>query len=145
MPREIKTSAGISNYRWEWSEFKYLIYVLTKSKDFKDILNLFIDLHTTKEITEIIRRVIIASYITSGKTYDQIREETGASYNTITKISNKLNREKQVLSEKLAQAGSYEEFKKMTIDERDWLSKFIDDSLNKRSLIKFGPKKLKIK
>lgn len=122
-----------------------MVYVLTKSKNFKDILNLFIDLHTTKEITEIIRRVIIASYLTQGKTYDEINQMTGASTNTISKIANKMLRGKQVLSEKLVQAGSYEEFKKMTIDERDWLSKFIDNTLSKKSLIKVGPKKLHIK
>lgn len=138
--REIKTSAGRAKYRWEWQEFKYLVYVLTKSKDFKDILNLFIDLHTTKEITEIIRRVIIASYLIEGKTYEEIAQLCGASFNTISKISSKMLREKEVLSLKIKDAGTYEQFKKMTIDERDWLSKFIDNTLNKRSLIKFGPK-----
>jgi len=140
MSRTIKTTSGIHKYKWEWNEFKYLIYVLSKANDFGEILNIFIDVHTTKEITEIIRRVIIASYIIDGKSYDEIVELTGASSATVSKISGKMLRFKQQLTKKITQAGSYSTFLTNQTDERDWLTKMIDRSFYKRYLGLFGRK-----
>lgn len=129
--RIVKTSAGIGSYHWEWNELKFLIYLFSEANNFKEILNLFIDLHTTKEITEIIRRTIIASFIVSGKTYEEIIRLTGASEGTISKIHQKLHRKKAILTNKLKRIGDYEDFlinihKK---EQKDWLSKMIDKTL----------------
>lgn len=140
MAREVKTTSGKNKYTWEWNEFKYLIYVLSKANDFGEILNIFIDVHTTKEIAEIIRRVIIASYIIDGLSYEEIVERTGASSATVSRISSKMLRSKQQLTKKITQAGSYSSFIKNQIDERDWLTRMIDRSFYKRSLGLLGRK-----
>lgn len=129
--RIVKTSAGRGHYHWEWNEFRFLVYLLSEAKDFREILNLFIDLHTTKEITEIIRRAIIASFIISDRRYDEIVKLTGASENTIANISHKLERKKGILSNKLQKLGDYEEFliKISKKKQKDWFSKMIDKTL----------------
>jgi len=134
--RKVKTTAGINKYLWDWNEFKYLIYLLSEAKDFGEILNLFIDLHTIKEITEIIRRSIISSYIISGKTYEEIMELTGASSATISHIASKLKRKKQILSKKLIIIGDYDKFQREKFDKKDWFN-----NLMKRTLSRFSTPK----
>ncbi len=107
---KIKTSAGKNSYRWDYNELRYLVHVLEQTKDFAGILNLFIDLHTPKEISEIIRRVLIASMIINGDTYEEIFSATGASSTTIAKIGNKMARQKSVLQATINKAGGYDKF-----------------------------------
>ncbi len=130
----IKTTAGKRSYQWNYDEFLYLIHTLTKAKDFKKIFNLFIDIHTPKEISEIIRRVHIASMLQDNKTYSEIQELTNASSGTITRIHQKFFRQKSVLSEILSQAGSFENFlkKRVQIGQQDWLTKMMDRAIYKR-------------
>lgn len=130
----IQTTAGKSAYRWNWNEFKYLVHVLRYAKDFPDVLNIFIDLHTSKEVAEIIRRVLIASLLIDGMTFDEIVEETGASRNTIAKVNQKMDRKNAVLMKIVQKAGNYSKFLKQSVDERDALSRLIDNSIAKRDL-----------
>ncbi|MCX6810589.1 MAG: Trp family transcriptional regulator [Candidatus Berkelbacteria bacterium] len=123
--RKIRTTAGKNRYKWEWNEFKFLVYVLSEANNFEENLNLFIDLHTTKEITEIIRRSIISSYILSGKTYEEISDMTGASSNTISNIAGKLHRKKEVLSKILDKTGNYDEFLAKTFDKKDLFNNIV--------------------
>lgn len=136
--REVKTNAGIGKYRWDWVEFYYLIEVVAQSINMQEILNLFIDLHTQKDMAEIIRRVTIASYLVEGKTYDEISELSGASRSTIARIANKLARTKSALSRNINKVGSLEKFKKQqkekVVDDRDSLTKMMDRAIYKRSL-----------
>ena len=136
--REVITDAGIGKYHWDWEEFYYLVEVVAQSKNMQEILNLFIDLHTQKDMAEIIRRVAIASYLVEGRTYDEISELSGASRSTIARIANKLSRTKSVLSNNISKVGCLEKFKKKLkkgkVDERDSVSKMLDRAIDKRSL-----------
>lgn len=139
--RKIKTSAGINNYHWDYKEFCYLALLLSKTKNLKEIINVFIDLHTPKEISEIIRRLIIASMLNEDKTYTEISETLGATSITIAKISQKFHRPKSILAELLKRTGGFEKYLKDNItDERDWLTKMIDRKLYSRSLGLLGKK-----
>lgn len=108
--KRIRTTAGKEAYRWDYQELRYLVHVLTKAKDFQETLNLFLDLHTHKEMSEIIRRAIIASMLIDRKTWDDICQATGASPSTISKIQQKLLREKTILPEILHRSGDFESF-----------------------------------
>mgnify|MGYP001581571551 CR=1 FL=1 len=136
--RKVRTQAGIGKYRWDWTEFYYLVEVVAHSKNMQEILNLFIDLHTQKDMAEIIRRVAIASFLVEGKTYDEISELSGASRTTIARIANKLSRTKSVLSRNISKVGSLAKFKNKNkfgkVDERDSLTKMLDRAMYKRSL-----------
>ena len=136
MKKIVKTNAGIGNYYWDWIEFKYLVAVLKQAKDFKDILNIFIDIHTQKEISEIIRRVIIASLFLEGKTYDEIQQLTGCSRSTLVKINTKIMRKKAVISTAIKNTGTFEKFRfnEEKMDTRDSLSRLIDNTLAKRDV-----------
>ena len=138
--KKIKTSAGKGNYKWDYQEFLYLVHILSQAKNFKEIMNVFIDLHTHKEISEIIRRLIIASMLYEGDPYDVIVEEVGAGSNTIAKINQKFYREKSVLGDLLKMGGSYRSYIKNKIDDRDWLQKMYDRAIDKRFLGLFGKK-----
>jgi len=135
MSKKIKTTAGKNRYHWEWDEFKFLVHVLSKAKNFEEILNLFIDLHTTKEITEIIRRSIISSYIVSGKTYEEISEMTGASSNTISKITAKLDRKKEILGKLLEKTGNYDEFQKRKNTKNNYIQVLINKTKKRLDLL----------
>lgn len=130
--RKVRTSAGKNSYRWNWEEFKYLVAVLKQTNGFAEILNVFIDLHTQKEIAEIIRRVIIASYLAEGKTYDEISEATGCARNTIARINIKMMREKSILLSKIERVGSLEKFIKT--EEKAKSRSLIDNTLRKHDI-----------
>ena len=66
-----------------------IVYVLSQSKDFRETLNLFLDLHTKREIAEIIRRLMITSMIKDGMTYVDIQKATGSSPNTVVNLLNR--------------------------------------------------------
>lgn len=134
MINRIKTTAGKKPYHWDYQEFLYLVHTLSKAKDFKMILNFFIDIHTPKEISEIIRRVLIASMLTEKALYSEIQERTGASPCTIAKIHQKFFRQKSVLADILAKAGAFDDFlkKHSRVDQRDRFAKMIDRAIYKR-------------
>ncbi|PIP51554.1 hypothetical protein COZ61_00395 [Candidatus Berkelbacteria bacterium CG_4_8_14_3_um_filter_33_6] len=132
--RKVRSTAGIRKYHWDWEEFKYLVSVLRKANNFPDILNLFIDLHSPKEIAEIIRRVIIASYLIEELSYDKISELTGASRNTIAKINQKMWRKKAIIEQMINKAGTYNQFLAKSHDERDTLSRIIDRTIARRDI-----------
>ena len=132
--RKVRSTAGIRKYHWDWEEFKYLVSVLRKANNFPDILNLFIDLHSPKEIAEIIRRVIIASYLIEELSYDKISELTGASRNTIAKINKKMWRKKAIIEQMINKAGTYNQFLAKSHDERDTLSRIIDRTIARRDI-----------
>ena len=134
MELKVKSKAGKGEYHWDYREFCYLVYVLQEMKSFKESLNIFIDLHTHQEISEIIRRVIIASMLYDGMTYDQIQIASGASTNTIAKIQNKFYRQKSVIKDAFKKAGSYHSFVEKSIDKRDSLTKMLDNTIAKHSL-----------
>lgn len=139
--RKIKTQAGKNHYTWDYQEFMYLVNVLKQAKDFREVLHLFIDLHTHQEISEIIRRVIIASDLYKGMTYAEISEESGASSGTISKVQQKFYRQKSVISDVLKRAGTYEDFQESKIDRRDPLTRYIDNTLWKHFPKSLRPKK----
>jgi len=132
--RKVRSTAGIRKYHWDWEEFKYLVSVLRKANNFPDILNLFIDLHSPKEIAEIIRRVIIASYLIEELSYDKISELTGASRNTIAKINQKMWRKKAIIEQMINKAGTYNQFLAKSHDERETLSRIIDRTIARRDI-----------
>ena len=74
-----------------------IVYVLSQSKDFRETLNLFLDLHTKKEIAEIIRRLMITSMIKDGMTYVDIQKATGSSPIQLSICSIAFFREKSVV------------------------------------------------
>lgn len=62
-----------------------LAVVMTQNKEqAKAILG---DILTTSEIEEVSRRLSIAHYLDEGKSYDEIRQLTGASTTTIASVS----------------------------------------------------------
>ena len=136
MKRVLKTSAGIGKYHWDYQEFCYLIHVLSQTNNFKELMNLFIDLHTPKEICEIIRRVQISSYLVNNETYQNINEKTGASHNTISKINQKFYRGKSTVAKMIEKAGSFQKFTEGNIDERDWLSRMLDRTISHYNILK---------
>lgn len=138
--KKIKTTAGKGQYKWDYQEFLYLVHILSQGRDFKEIMNVFIDLHTHKEISEIIRRLIIASMLLEGDSYEVIAEEVGTGSNTIAKINQRFYREKSVLGDLLKRGGSYRKYIKKNVDERDWLEKMFDRTIYTRSAGLFGKK-----
>ena len=141
----IRTTAGRNAYRWDYQEFRYLVYVLSQSKDFRETLNLFLDLHTKKEIAEIIRRLMITSMIKDGMTYVDIQKATGSSPNTVVNLINRFLREKSVVGTMLERAGTFEDFEEKTAERSNPLRKKIDRFLRSSTLGVFGqpPKKLR--
>ncbi|MBI4175453.1 helix-turn-helix domain-containing protein [Candidatus Berkelbacteria bacterium] len=134
MERRVRTTAGKRAYRWDYQELRYLVYILAHAKNFQEILNLFIDLHTPKEMSEIIRRVLIASYLVDGKTYEDISQVTGASPTTIARIQQKFFREKGVLERFLQEGGSFVQFEEKSIKRFDPVKRRFDILLQKASL-----------
>lgn len=132
----IKTSAGINRYHWDKEDFEYLVSILQQAKTFPDILNLFIDLHTPKEISEIVRRVIIASYLHEYAHYDEIYDLTRASRNTIAKMNQKMWRQKSILGQLIAKAGTHRKFiKKRSKKSETFSDSIIDATLAKRDAL----------
>ena len=140
----IRTSAGRNAYRWDYQELRYLVYVLSQAKDFRETLNLFLDLHTKKEIAEIIRRMLIISMINQGLTYVDIQKATGASPNTVANLLHRFLREKSVVSSMLGRAGTFEDFAQKTADRANPIRKRIDRALRGATFGVLGqsPKKL---
>jgi uncharacterized protein YerC len=141
----VRSSAGRNRYRWDYQELRYLVYVLNQTKDFREILNLFLDLHTRKEIAEIIRRLMIASMIAQGLTYVDIQKATGASPNTVAALINRLLREKSVVSTMLERAGTFEDFDEKTGKRGSQLGKKLDRYLRSYTsgILGNGPEKMK--
>ena len=98
------------------------------------MLNLFIDLHTQKEIAEIIRRVMISSMLIEGKTYNYISETIGANRTTISNINRKIKRQKSVIADAINKVGGYSEYINREFDDRDTLSRWIDNTISKRDI-----------
>lgn len=136
--RKVRTTAGKGRYQWDYQELRYLVHVLQEPKNFADILNIFLDLHTQKEMSEIVRRLLIASMLIRGDSYQDIRSATGASPNTVVRISRKLRREKSVLEKMLKQAGSFEDF--AGGQQSDAVRRRIDRLLNKVGFGSASPK-----
>lgn len=142
--RQIRTTAGKGYYRWDYQELRFLVFVLTKSKDFQETLNLFLDLHTHKEMSEIIRRVIIASMLVNGKKYQEIQQVTGASSATVSRIQQKLQRQKTILPEILKRTGDYEKFAEPR-SASDPIQKRLDQLLTRATFGAYKPQSRKIK
>lgn len=125
----IKTTAGRNSYHWDYQELRYLVHVLMQAKDFRETLNLLLDLHTKKEIAELIRRLLITSMVQEGMTYEQIRGATGAAPNTISFLAGRFLRQKSVVGTMLGRAGTFEDFRMKTAKKDSSLARHIDQLL----------------
>lgn len=132
--KTIKSSAGSGKYYWDYKEFCFLVEIMHQAKDFKETLNLFMDLHTHQEIAEITRRVIIASYLNDGRSYEEIIDITGASAGTISKISQKMARQKSILNAKLAGMPDFDKFSKDWGKKESNFHDLISNSINKHTM-----------
>ncbi len=56
-----------------------------------DCYNFFEDICTIKEIMDMSQRLMVARMLSSGKNYQEISKETGASTTTISRVSKCLN------------------------------------------------------
>lgn len=66
---------------------KFLVEVLTKVKDKKEMAALLRDLMTIAEIEEFANRLEIAKLLLKGKSYQKIAGEVGVSTATVTRVA----------------------------------------------------------
>lgn len=99
--RIIKTKAGKANYIWNSQELEILAEALLTIKNKQKMINFLQDLLTSMEISDILRRFLVAYLILKGFTYQEIEDGCGMNPNTISKIKQKLFFSKKVLKEVL--------------------------------------------
>lgn len=85
--REVLTLGGQGDYVVDPKELQIFIRLLLASKNHGDMRKLVYSLFTNREISDIVRRIMIARLLTKGKTYDEIEKEARAGRPTISLVS----------------------------------------------------------
>lgn len=86
----IKTKAGKGNYIWNGEELEMLTKILLSFKNTKELSDFLIDLLTSREISEITRRLLISYAITKGFTFKLLEDKCRVYSHTVSQLRKKI-------------------------------------------------------
>jgi len=84
--RELLTLGGKGDYVIEDNELRNLVRILMISRNPTTMRKTIHSLFTNRELADVIRRIMIAKYLTNGMSYDEIRKKAQASKMTISLV-----------------------------------------------------------
>lgn len=76
---------------FSWAKFDGLFRAVLKLETLEDCRKFFEDVCTIKELQAIAQRLDVAEMLSSGKNYQEISKQTGASTATISRVAKCLN------------------------------------------------------